>query len=316
MDYTNGVASQLLAQPDTLAVIGFGQAQEDVDDPRFVRVGLEPADSGLFEVWRCTGPIACGHQDALRWSSDGNYLFFAVEIDESEAGGIAVATEQAYAAICRLIAAHRFADGGHGHILRLWNYMDAINEGEGDNERYRHFCSGRARGLNPSARNGYSAATAIGRRDGKRILQVYGLAAREEGVAVENPRQVSAWSYPRQYGPVSPTFARATRTPAGQLLVSGTAAVVGHQSQHVGDTLAQLDETLRNLDSLLAAAGSRIASRDIDAALLKVYLRDPTEAQAVERHLRQRLHGQVGLLIVFGDICRQDLRIEIDGIQG
>src|SRR5690606_36947744 len=129
-----------------------------------------------------------------------------------------------------------------------------------------------------------------------------------------NPRQVSAWSYPRQYGPVAPTFARATRTPADQLLVSGTAAVVGHQSQHVGDTLAQLDETLRNLDSLLAAAGPHIASRGIHAALLKVYLREPTEAQAVERHLRQRLPDQVGLLILHGDICRRDLRIEIDGI--
>lgn len=314
--YVKGIAGELLAQPGTLAVIGFGQAQGDVDDPRFVRVGLEPTESGWLEVWRGNGPIAFGRQNALRWSSDGNYLFFAVEIDESEAGGIEVATDQAYAAICRLIAGYRFADGSYSHILRLWNYMDAINEGEGDNERYRHFCSGRAHGLNPAARNGYSAATAIGCRDGRRILQVYGLAAREEGVAVENPRQVSAWSYPRQYGPVSPTFARATRTPAGQLLVSGTAAVVGHQSQHVGDTLAQLDETLRNLDSLLAAAGPHIASGGIDAALLKVYLRDPAEAEAVEQHLRQRLPGQVGLLILLSDICRRDLRIEIDGIHG
>ncbi len=314
--YVKGNAGELLAQPGTLAVIGFGLAQGDADDPRFVRVGLEPIESDWFEVWRCAEPIACGRQDFLRWSSDGNYLFFAVEIDESQAGGIDAAAEQAYAAICRLIAGYRFADGRHGHILRLWNYLDAINEGDGDDERYRHFCSGRARGLNPSARNGYSAATAIGCRNGRRVLQVYGLAARKEGVAVENPRQVSAWSYPRQYGPVAPTFARATRTPAGQLLVSGTASVVGHQSQHAGDTLAQFDETLRNLDSLLAAAGPSIASRGIDAILLKVYLREPAEAQAVEQHLRQRLPGQVGLLILFGDICRSDLRIEIDGIQG
>lgn len=314
--YAKGTAGEWLAQPGTLAVIGFGQAQHDVEDPRFVRVDLEPTESGWFEVWQCTGPVACGRQDALRWSSDDNYLFFAVEIEESEAGGIDAAAECAYTAICRLIAGHRFADGGQSHILRLWNYMDAINEGEGDNERYRHFCSGRARGLNPSARNGYSAATAIGCRDGRRILQVYGLAAREEGVAIENPRQVSAWSYPRQYGPVAPTFARATRTPAGQLLVSGTAAVVGHQSQHLGDTLAQLDETLRNLDSLLAAAGPHIASQGIDATLLKVYLREPADATAVEQHLRHHLPGQSAPLILIGDICRQDLRIEIDGILG
>ena len=314
--YAEGTAADLLAQPGILALIGFGPAQGDPDDPRFVRVGLEPTEAGRFEVWRGGQPVRCGRHGALRWSSDGNYLFFAIEIDEAAVGGIEAAAEQAYAAVCQLIATHRFADGGPGHILRLWNYMDAINEGRGDDERYRHFCCGRARGLDPAARNGYSAATAIGRRDGKRVLQVYGLAAREEGVAIENPRQVSAWSYPRQYGPVAPTFARATRTPAGQLLVSGTASVVGHQSRHAGDTLAQLDETLRNLDSLLVAAGPCIAARGINAALLKVYLREPAEAAAVEQRLRRHLADPVGLLILLGDICRSDLRIEIDGIQG
>ncbi len=316
VSYAEGTADDLLAQPGILALIGFGQAQGDPDDPRFVRVGLESTEPGRFEVWCGSHPVTCGRRDALRWSSDGNYLFFAIEIDEPAVGGIEAAAEQAYAAVCQLIATYRFADGGPGHILRLWNYMDAINEGSGDDERYRHFCCGRARGLDPAARNGYSAATAIGRRDGKRILQVYGLAAREEGVAIENPRQVSAWSYPRQYGPVAPTFARATRTPAGQLLVSGTASVVGHQSRHAGNTLAQLDETLRNLDSLLGAAGPYIAARGINAALLKVYLREATEAAAVEQHLRRHLADPVGLLILLGDICRSDLLIEIDGIQG
>ena len=316
MSYEPGNAETLLADSNVLAVIGFSTATSCLNDPRFLRVGLEPSVSHRYEVWRCAEPVDHGYIGDLRWSSDGNYLFFAIEIDEAKAGGIDAASEQAYSAICQLLEQHRFADGHAGHILRLWNYMDAINEGAGDDERYRHFCSGRARGLNPAARNGYSAATAIGRRDGVRVLQVYGMAARAAGIAVENPRQVSAWAYPRQYGPVSPTFARATRTPADQLLVSGTAAVVGHQSQHVGDTLAQLDETLLNLDSLLGAAGADIASRGIEASLFKVYLRDPNEAEAVKQHLAKRLPGLLEPLILFSDICRSDLHIEIDGIQG
>ena len=32
-------------------------------------------------------------------------------------------------------------------MLRLWNYLDAINLGDGDDERYRRFCDGRARGM-------------------------------------------------------------------------------------------------------------------------------------------------------------------------
>jgi chorismate lyase/3-hydroxybenzoate synthase len=48
------------------------------------------------------------------------------------------------------------------------------------------------------------------------VLQVYGLAARHPGTPVENPRQVSAWRYPRQYGPTAPTFARGMRSAATQ----------------------------------------------------------------------------------------------------
>lgn len=314
--YVHGEIDELLAPPNVLALFGFGREAGNSDDPRFLRVGLEPTTSGRYEIWQSAKSVVTGRTGALRWSSDGDYLFFAVEIDESTAGDIDGAGEKAYAAICDLIGSHRFSDGQLGHILRLWNYLDAINEGEGDDERYRHFCAGRARGLTLSARNGYSAATAIGRRDGQRILQVYGLAARQAGIGVENPRQMSAWSYPRQYGPVAPTFARATRTAADQLLVSGTAAVLGHQSQHLGDTFAQIDETLRNLDSLLTAAGPDIASRGVGAILLKVYLRDPAEAPAVEQHLRSQLPRLGDLIILISDICRSDLRVEIDGIQG
>lgn len=313
--YIRGTVAELLAEPDVLAVIGFGQQPAAPDDPRFLRIGLEPVGEDLLEVWRGNGPISSGRDGALRWSANADYLYFAIEVDEADCAGIDGAAEFAYAEICRLFERHRFACGAKGHILRLWNYMDAINEGDGDDERYRHFCSGRARGISPTARNGYSAATAIGRRDGVRVLQVYGLAARLGGVAVENPRQVSAWAYPREYGPVAPTFARATRTPAEQLLVSGTAAVVGHRSQHVGNTLAQLDETLLNLDSLLAAAGPHIAARGLPATLLKVYLRDAGEAGVVEQIIRQRHPDVAAMMILLSDICRRDLRIEIDGIQ-
>jgi chorismate lyase/3-hydroxybenzoate synthase len=313
--YDSGHLAQLLAKPDVLAVIGFGTVAESSEDPRYLHVGLEQAGSNRYEVWRGTAPIRSGVIGSVRWSSDDTYLFFAVEIDEAAAGGIEPASEQAYSEICNLLDQRCFEDGTRAHILRLWNYMDAINEGEGDDERYRHFCSGRARGITPAARNGYSAATAIGRRDGVRVLQVYGLAARQAGVAIENPRQVSAWSYPRQYGPVAPTFARATRTPADQLLVSGTAAVVGHASVHAGDTVAQFEETLRNLESLLDAAGSGIARRGLAATLLKVYLRDPTEAAAVEQRMRDCCPPLIDSITLFADICRSDLRIEIDGMQ-
>jgi chorismate lyase/3-hydroxybenzoate synthase len=315
LSYARETVDRLLAEPDVLVVLGFGNALAGSDDPRFLRVGLEPASEPQVEVWRGRAPVRSGRDGALRWSSDGDYLFFAIEVDEATHGGLDPAAEYAYREIGRLLGQRRFDNDAPAQILRLWNYLDAINEGAGDDERYRHFCSGRARGMAHSARGGFSAATAIGRHNGARVLQVYGLAARVGGVAVENPRQLSAWRYPREYGPVSPTFARATRTPAEQLLVSGTAAVVGHVSLHAGDTLAQIDETLINLNSLLAAAGPAYVARGVAATLLKAYVRDPADASVIEQHIRARHPDLVGLLVLVGDICRVELRVEIDGIQ-
>ncbi len=298
---------------DVLALIGFG-GDAPAGDARRLTVGLQPLHAGVVEVWRSAhAQVEHGIDGAMRWSSDGDYLFFAIEIDEHAAGGIEAAAEVAYREVTDLIARRRLAGGAPAVVLRLWNYLDAINEGEGDDERYRRFCIGRARGLGTQARNGFSAATAIGRRDGRRVLLVYGLAARVGGEPVENPRQVSAWRYPRQYGPTAPTFTRATLTGAGQLLVSGTAAVVGHASLHAGDTLAQVDETLLNLDQLFAASG---APGRGDDAVLKVYLREAADADAVAARIRSRFASVGGLILLAGDICRRELRIEIDGIVG
>ena len=139
----------------------------------------------------------------------------------------------------------------------MWNYLDAINEGDGDAERYRQFCVGRARGLGRPNGKRLPAATAIGRQQPTHQLQVFWVAARVGGTPIENPRQVSAYHYPRAHGPVSPSFSRAMVAPDDTVLVSGTASIVGHVSQHHGDAQAQLAETLRNLAAVTSHAGVR-----------------------------------------------------------
>src|SRR5690606_8340690 len=106
------------------------------------------------------------------------------------------------------------------------------------------------------------------------------LASVAAGTPVENPRQVSAYRYPRRYGPQPPSFARAMLPPAGSampLMLSGTAAVVGHVSMHDGEVLAQLDETFNNFDALVGAARAHDPSlppRFGAGTRLKVYVRD------------------------------------------
>ena len=321
VDYIHAPGPQaLLGMPETLAVFGFGTlapSSAAIDDPRYLHVPLSPLREAAapYEVWRSAGPVATGREGAIRYSHDGALMFGVLEWEEPD-GGILHASAHAYAA---LVAFWR--DSDYPHLLRIWNYFDAITLGEGDGERYRQFCVGRVQGLGDVDTRTLPAATAIGSRDGRRVLQVYWLAAREPGLPLENPRQVSAYRYPREYGPQSPTFARALLPPSPRvpLLLSGTASIVGHASQHADSLRAQLDETLTNLDSLLGAARERAPtlSPHLDGtSRLKVYVRDATDADAVAAQLEARLGTRVPWLMLHADVCRRELLVEIEGMHG
>ena len=307
ISYRMSDAAALLAEPGTLAVFGFGSSVAASDDPRWLRVPLEPFDAPApLEVWQVEAPVQHGRDGALRWSAGGGWLYAALELDERDHGGPAGAARAAYAQLRGFLRGR-----GEQQVLRIWNYQGAINQGEGDAERYKLFCDGRAEGCGDWFAAGYPAATAIGHHDAPHLLQVYLLASTHAGTAVENPRQVSAWRYPRQYGRTSPGFARAMMLPAQDALaISGTAAVVGHASAHEGDTAAQLDEILLNLESLLASAGMP-AGFDTHAPL-KAYVRHGADAPRVRERLQQHLPG-VPVLLLLGDVCRSELLVELDG---
>lgn len=311
MRYETATPAEALAGGEVLAVIEHGSqsGRADAEDPRLLRVALEPLGSGpaTCEVWRGIDAVRSGREGALSWSTDGEHLFFAIELAEEAHGGLAAATEAAYRQFTRFVRA-----SATPHLLRLWNYIDAINEGPGDQERYRLFCSGRARGMDAWSWAQIPAACAIGGHGGQRRLQIYGLAARQPGNALENPRQVSAWRYPRRYGPNPPVFARAMLDADGRLLISGTAAVVGHASRHEADLAAQLGETLANLDAVVAAAG--MGGRGRRNACFKAYVREPRDAPQVAAALRPWLGGEDQLLLLGGDICRRELLVEVEGV--
>jgi len=312
--YERGRLEALLSETDLRAVIGFGAgAPANAGDARYLHIPLEPVDGAApFEVWRCGGSARRGNSGHLRWAGNGDYSFVMLEVDEGQCGGLVEAARQAYSDLGGWLA-----DSATPHVLRIWNYLDAINEGEGDAERYREFCRGRAEGMRAAFSQGFPAATAIGVRDGRRVLRVYFIAARVHGGTLENPRQLSAWRYPRQYGPSAPTFARAMHAPtiSPQLYISGTAAIVGHASHHPGDFTAQVDETLANFASLLAAAGLPPALHFGAGSTLKVYVRRRADAGRAAILMAERLPAGTSFLLLHGDICRRELLIEIDGVQ-
>ncbi len=323
VDTTNPL--ELLEDDHVIAVLGFGDAAPaTLADPRYLHVALEPYQGAApYEVWRGHGPVRSGRDDGVAWASDEQLAFGVIEVGEadyacaSDPTGIVGAATQAYR---RLRA---FQQGSATpHLLRIWNYLDGITQGEGDVERYRQFCIGRARGLGDFEPTLLPAATAIGRCDEARVLQIYWLAAHAPGTPLENPRQLEAWRYPREYGPQPPSFARAMLPPTvdqAPLLLSGTASVVGHATRHVGLLLGQLDETFANLDALICAA--RLREPHLPPTLdtssrLKVYVRDRDDLPVVAAALEQRLGTRIPYILLHAAICRRDLALEIDGVHG
>lgn len=307
LEYRNGPDEPI---PDNaLAVVRFATPPHANDGACLtIDVGLTALQAPVPDaVWCGTGPVTSGQHGKVRFAHDGDSLFGVIEEREADHPDIRTATVAAYEAIGEFRRS-----SGFPHLLRMWNFVDAVNEGDGDLERYRQFCIGRAEGFGPSMRTAYPAATGIGRQSRSGLVQVFWVAAKTPGIAIENPRQISAYRYPRTHGPVSPSFSRATVLTNGTLLVSGTASIVGHVSLHPNDVAAQLDETLRNLEALIAHARQRQSSIAADAEMrLTVYVREPDHAELISSRLRTAFPGAPTILVA-ADICRRELLLEIE----
>lgn len=271
------------------------------------------------DVWFGGAPVSAGSTGSVRWRHDGQWLFGALELDEAaEGASLAQLTARAYGDVFATLR-----ETGCGHLLRLWNYLPRINAEDGSGlERYRQFNIGRQQAFlaaGQAAFEGAPAACALGTRGGAFSLRF--LAGRHAPLALENPRQVSAYHYPKAYGPKSPSFSRAALLDAGggtsALLISGTASIVGHATRHAGDVEAQTAETLRNLQAVLDAAHARGSARFALRALdWTVYLRHAEDAPSVRALLESALGADAPALrsAVFlqADICRADLLVEIE----
>jgi len=268
----------------------------------------------VHEVWYADGEVVSGFEGECSWSRSDQALLAARCIEESVDGtSQSQRVEEAYCELLKLINAQ-----GYSQIVRAWNYLPDINEGVGDKERYRQFCVGREAAFSRWNYQGvsYSSACALGRKGENGV--VYLLAGKTPVTHIENPRQVSAYHYPRQYGPASPSFARASLIDWGEsfseLYISGTASIVGHESRHLGDLQGQLRTTISNLDTLLERGAVQAGTEAVlQMALLKVYVRNEGDYAEVHRTVSERYPG-IPTVYLLADICRSELLVEIDGI--
>lgn len=305
------------SRPSPFGALGYGTPDGLAWMPT-VNARVLSGGAAMADVWHAGEHIESGTTGVVRWRSDGHWMLGAIDLDESvERAGVAALSERAYR---DLFAA--LEETGCTHLLRIWNYLPQINGDGGGLERYRQFNAGRQQAFvdaGQAAFDGAPAACALGIHQG--ALSIRFLAGRTAPLAVENPRQVSAYRYPPSYGPRAPTFSRAALAEIGggdiALFISGTASIVGHETVHVGELLPQVQETLRNLAAVIAAANAR-TSATFDLAELDcvVYVRHAADApqvrQALEEALGPEAHTVSHAVYLEADICRQDLLVEIE----
>ena len=327
LDYVSPADCPASRWGDVLGVATFNGAADSLTAPAEVPVAnvATPVLGGaeVFEIWRSGESVVSGRHEQVRFRRTTDLLFGCIAVSEAEldaAAGTAPvsalhqATTGAYRQLCATLDAENYP-----HLLRVWNYVPDINRNSHGLERYRQFNSARQHALRAcgrALRGSVPAASALGSVSDSPLV-VYFLAGRTAPVFVENPRQVSAYHYPPQYGSHRPAFSRATLLRQGRsvaLFISGTASIVGHRSLHLNDTAAQTRETLANIEALIGEA-NRIASDAhfrLDALTAKVYVRRPGDLGVIRAELAGALGTEARTLYLQADICRQDLLVEIE----
>lgn len=284
-----------------------------------INLQLPPLDrQRVIESWWYRGEVRYSRSGDVRLAECRDYTAAIVWKDTNNGLDIRELTRQSYE---ELIDAVRTTS--HPKLVRIWNYFDDINSGDDDFEEYRRFCVGRAEAFDALDIHDESSptGTAIGTRNGGGLALI-AIASNRDFQPVENPRQTSAFLYPRQYGPRSPKFSRGgllSLDTHDLFLISGTAAVVGHESNHPYNTSLQAEETLRNLALLCDETASLKPGKTqffVDRnSFLRVYLKNPEDYHDVRKMLKTVLQGfDQRVIFLHGVICRRELMVEIEGV--
>lgn len=244
--------------------------------------------------------VACVEQDLPAWVREvdrSSVASASVECNHISGAELEDASHAAFASALRELG---------GAPMRVWSYLPRITDSDIDGlDRYMRMNSGRARAYRLASLPFIPAGTCTGHAGSQ--LVVHALASTPDATPVENPRQRPAWSYTTRFGPQPPPFTRGVIAD-GVLFASGTASVVGEETMHCDHPQGQWEESIRNLESLAAAAGARGQWR-----CMRVYVREAMHLDLFAALARTSFGDEVESLLV-APLCRKDLLVEVEGI--
>ncbi len=289
------------------------------------------------EAWAISGESVCVEHcaphvvsvsyDGVRWVHCGGI---------APPAKMAGAYDQANTVFQQMSAALAQAGSSFEHVVRTWLYLGGITKPDGATSRYTELNRARAdfyRGLqfgrSVPIRNGvhrvYPASTGIGTNCASLAMSCLALETNRDDVfllPLENPQQTPAYAYSASYSPQAPQFSRAMALVLGEYIttwISGTASIVDSESRHSGDVEAQTEQTIDNIERLIAPENfSRHGAEGLGATLndlakIRVYLKRATDLEKC-RAICARRFGPVPALYIVADICRPELLVEIEGV--
>ena len=273
-------------------------------------------DSQLFETWYGVSSNASCKIGEWQFFQNEQYLIASVPISLLENMPVDQATEKAYSLVF-----DQMNSWGYHHLIRTWNFFPNITDEEfAGSNNYQLFCSGRARAYKnqPQQISSYPAATVIGTHQPG--VHIYFIAAKQQGIGIENAHQVSAFNYPQTYSQDPPLFSRALlhKNNTQQILfISGTASILGHSTQYSGDINRQTEVCLSNIEHLISSAVNEHHFPKLslqEFSQFKVYIKNLDDLNTVRTHIYQLLGPSAPIYFLQGDMCRSDLLVEIEAL--
>jgi hypothetical protein len=212
-------------------------------------------------------------------------------------------------------------------IVRQWNYIEDILGFEGEKQRYQEFNNVRSSIYgNSFQEKGYPAATGIGMNQGGIIIEFIAIQSdRLITAAIDNPEQIAAHSYSKNVLvgeecvlKTTPKFERARYLELfGKkiIFISGTASIRGEHTVGMGDPAEQTEITIDNIKQLYSnKILSRISTGDLVPKYghARIYIKNKKDFAEIRRTFKAHF-GNLPVVYIIADICRNDLLVEIEG---
>ncbi len=219
-------------------------------------------------------------------------------------------------------------------VIRQWNYIERIHTVSANNGRliqnYQIFNDVRSKYYLHSGHftNGYPAATGIGMDvGGVSIDFIAASSSKQISVhSIKNPMQIDAHLYGKTVligsnnKKTSPKFERAkvvSNHYAGEIYISGTAAIRGQETIERNEIEGQTIATIENIKELISIDnlrknGAEVTNDSIKLCFLRVYINNKRDFNKVAE-LCNKYFPKVPTLYLIAEICRDNLLVEIEG---